>query len=80
MTDTARLKECIENSGVTITFLAKQLGCTRNRVYSILDGSDCTAREIVILADALHISTSERDRIFLSKKVNDIHHANADGS
>lgn len=78
MTDATRLREWIENSGVTITFLAKQLGCTRNRVYSILDGSDCTAREIVILADSLHMSTSDRDQIFLSKNVNDIHYASAE--
>lgn len=73
MTDAAKLKEWIDNSGVTITFLAKQLGCTRNRVYSILAGSDCTAREIVIIADALHMPPRDRDKIFLSKNVNDIH-------
>lgn len=73
MTDAAKLKEWIKDSGVTITFLAKQLGCTRNRIYSILDGSDCTAREIVILADSLHMSTTDRDQIFLSQNVNNIH-------
>lgn len=73
MTDATKLKEWIDNSGVTITFLAKQLGCTRNRVYSILSGSDCTAREIVILADSLHMSTEDRDQIFLSQNVNNIH-------
>lgn len=72
MTDAIKLKECIDSAGVTITFLAKQLGCTRNRVYSILDGSDCTAREIVIIADALHMTTKDRDKIFLSKEVNNI--------
>lgn len=73
MTDATKLKEWVDSSGVTITFLAKQLGCTRNRVYSILGGSDCTAREIVILADSLHMSNQDRDQIFLSQNVNNIH-------
>ena len=66
MTNKELLKEKIKSAGVTITFLAEKLGCTRNRVYSILEGSDCTAREIVVIAESLHLSKEERDSIFLS--------------
>ena len=69
MTDKDLLKEKIKSAGVTITFLAEKLGCTRNRVYSILEGNDCTAREIVTITEALHLSKEERDSIFLSEKV-----------
>lgn len=73
MTNAKMLKEKIVASGVTITFLAESLGCSRNRVYSILEGSDCTASEIVGLSEALHMTKEERDAIFLSEKVIENH-------
>lgn len=73
MTDAKMLKDWIDGQGVTITFLAQKLGCTRNRVYSILAGSDCTAREIVVLSEALHMSPKVRDAIFLSTNVIENH-------
>lgn len=69
MTNSKMLKEKITASGVTITFLAECLGCSRNRIYSILDGSECTASEIIGLSEALHMTKEERDAIFLSVKV-----------
>ncbi len=69
MTDTELLKLAVERSGVTITFLATRLNCSRNRVYSILRGAECSASEIVVLSEALHLTNSERDDIFLSEKV-----------
>lgn len=61
MTNAKLLKEKITASGVTITFLADKLGCSRNRIYSILEGSECTASEIVGLSEAIHL-TKERTR------------------
>ena len=69
MTDTELLDKALKRSGVTITFLAAKLHCSRNRVYSILRGSECSASEIIVLADALHLTNKERDAIFLSEKV-----------
>lgn len=66
MTDTKLLEKFLEDSGVTITHLASRLGCTRNRVYSILHGADVTASEIVVICEALHISKKDRDRIFFA--------------
>ena len=73
MTNAKLLKEKITASGVTITFLADKLGCSRNRIYSILEGSECTASAIVGLSEAIHLTKEERDTIFLSEKVIENH-------
>ncbi len=69
MTNARLLKEKITAAGVTITFLAEHLKCSRNRIYSILDGAECSASEIVGLSEALHLTREERDAVFLSEKV-----------
>lgn len=70
MTDGIALNEAIKESGVTITFLANRMGCSRNRIYAILDGSECTASEISGLTKLLHLTKAKRDQIFLSGSVN----------
>ena len=70
MTKGTELKKDIDNSGVSIVFLAEKMGCSRNRVYSIIAGSDCTASEIAMLSKLLHMSNERRDYIFLSEEVN----------
>ena len=70
MTKGAELKKEIENSGVSIVFLADKMGCSRNRIYAIIGGSDCTASEIAGLSKLLHMSKERRDYIFLSENVN----------
>lgn len=66
MTDTVALKEEIKNSGISITHLASKMGCSRNRVYAIINGSDCTANEIVLISECLHLNKEKRDRIFFA--------------
>ena len=72
MTDTQLLKQAIESSGVTITFIADSLGCTRNRIYAIMDGTggEVTTSEVVGISKCLHLTRSQRDKIFLTEKVN----------
>lgn len=72
MTNTELLKEIIEKSGVTITHLAKELNCSRNRIYAILEntGGECTASEIAGFSRALHLTREVRDFIFLPENVN----------
>lgn len=70
MTNTEALKTAIDESGVTITHIANVLKCSRNRVYAILKGAECTASEIVGISQILHLSKSQRDNIFLSNSVN----------
>lgn len=70
MTDGKLLDQKIKNSGISITFIAEQMGCSRNRIYSILANGECNASEIVALARILHLTKPERDKIFLIEKVN----------
>ncbi len=70
MTKGKELREVIDNAGISITFIADKMGCSRNRVYAILDGSDCTATEITMLSGVLHLTKAQRDNIFLSAAVN----------
>ncbi len=69
MTDGKALEEIIKDSGVTITHIADKMGCSRNRIYSILNGAECVASEIVSLSEILHLSKEKRDAIFLVRKV-----------
>lgn len=68
MTDGKKLKEAIDGSGVSISFLASKIGCSRNRIYSMIGGSDCTNSEIFKLVELLHMSKNQRDEIFFAKK------------
>lgn len=73
MTNTELLKKVYTRAGVSITWLAEQMGCSRNRIYAIMDGTggEPTAREITCFAECLHMSREERDEIFLTEKVTD---------
>lgn len=70
VTDGKALEEAINEAGVTITHIARTIGCSRNRIYAILGGSDCTAREICGFSQVLHLSRDKRDDIFLPNSVN----------
>lgn len=70
MTNGIELKKEILNAGVSIVFLAEKMGCSRNRIYSIIGGADCTAAEIVSLSELLHLTKDRRDYIFLAEYVN----------
>ena len=70
MTNGTALKDDIKESGVSISFLAMKLKCSRNRIYSIIGGSDCTASEIVGLSQTLHMTKDRRDYVFLTENVN----------
>lgn len=70
MTNKDLLQEVQKNSGISIAFIARKLDCSRNRVYHILDGAECTASEIVALSDLFHLTKPQRDKIFLTDNVN----------
>ena len=70
MTDGKRLEKLIKESGISITFIAEKMGCSRNRIYAILANGECSASEIVQLSSILHLTKEERDEIFLLEKVN----------
>lgn len=70
MTKGEALRLKIKSEGVSIVFLADNLGCSRNRIYAIIAGADCTASEIAGLSRLLHMSNIERDDIFLTECMN----------
>lgn len=70
MTDGATLKQMIDDSGVTIVHIAEKLGCSRNRVYAILNGAECSASEIMAFSELLRLKKPVRDQIFLANSVN----------
>lgn len=70
MTNGTLLRAKIEGSGISLTFIAKKMECSRNRIYSILAGDECTASEIIKLSEILRLTKKEREDIFLSLNVN----------
>lgn len=70
MTDTSLLKEKIDNSGKTITFLASTLNLSNQGFYNKLNGkTEFYSSEISKLSDELNLTKKERENIFFSKKV-----------
>lgn len=60
------LKVKIDDSGMTMMSIAEKSGIVRETLYNRLNGTgEFTASEIIGLTKALHLSTKERDRIFL---------------
>lgn len=66
MTNTELLKEIMEESGIPKTFIAKKMGCSRPRLYTILSGGECTVTEMQRLSDILKLSNKQKNDIFLS--------------
>ncbi len=71
MTDIALLKKKINESGMTMTAIAKKSNILRETLYNRLNGiGEFTAREIVALTATLNLTADERDEIFLNQKLN----------
>jgi predicted transcriptional regulator len=74
MTDLKLLREKIEDSGMTIVAISSKTGIDRATFYNRLKGKgEFTASEIVSLTSVLRLNRSDRDKIFLSSSVNNIH-------
>lgn len=67
MTDMDLLKQKIKDSGMTVTAISQKSGILRETFYNRLNGKgEFTASEIVGLTNALNLTRSERDKIFLN--------------
>ena len=67
MTDMDLLLSKIKDSGMTVVAISEKSGIDRATFYNRLKGvGEFTASEIVGLANALHLTKSDRDKIFLS--------------
>jgi len=65
--NTQRLKNAINDSGVTITALAKKVGISRESLYNKIERkTEFTVSEIRSVSDALHLSNEDRDAIFFN--------------
>lgn len=61
------LRSKIDNSGLTVTAVAKKSGLKRETLYKKLQGnSEFKASEISALTVILQMSREERDRIFFA--------------
>lgn len=70
MTDSKKLSKEIENSGITITAIAKKIGITREGFYKKLNNeTEFKASEISALQRILNLSNEKRDEIFFANKV-----------
>lgn len=70
MVDLMALKEVVDNSGMTITAIAKKSGIERGTIYNRFSGiGEFTASEIQGMCDTLHLGAADRNRIFFAKEV-----------
>lgn len=70
MTDSKELNKEIEESGITITAIAKKIGITREGFYKKLNNeTEFKASEISALQRILNLSNEKRDEIFFANKV-----------
>lgn len=70
MVNVEELTKAYESSGVTVTFIANYMGCSRNKVYAMLKGGECSVTEMIKFCEALRLTKEQRDAIFLSESVN----------
>ena len=67
MADIECLRKKMEESGMTVTAIAKKAGILRETLYNRMKGKgDFTASEIVSLTEVLQLTRADRDKIFLS--------------
>lgn len=75
MTNTTLLQDAISKSGVTVTWLAHELGISREGLYNKINGkTEFKASEVVSLTRLLHLNQTKREQIFLLNNMNIIHY------
>ena len=71
MTNFELLQLKIKESGMTMVAICEKSGIERATMYNRLNGkSEFLAKEVVSLSEVLHLTKSDRDKIFLTKSVN----------
>lgn len=66
MTNVSALKECIDDSGMTVTAVAEKAGILRETLYNRMKTGDFKLSEICALVRVLRLSNDERDKIFFA--------------
>lgn len=66
MTNTAKLRDAIRDSGLKIEFIAEQIGMTRFGLYKKLEtGSEFKPSQVATLCELLGLDEVTRKEIFL---------------
>lgn len=69
MTDSEKLKKRIAESGVSISFIARKMGISREGLYKKINNkTEFKASEISRIKEVLGLSNCERDAIFFYYK------------
>ena len=69
MVNITRLKNTINDSGMTMTAIANKSGILKETLYNRFRGvGEFTASEILALSDVLSITNEERERIFFDRE------------
>lgn len=70
MVDIEKLKNVIDESGMTITAISQKSGILRATLYNRLSGSgEFSVSEVEKLSETLHLTVGERNAIFFAKEV-----------
>lgn len=68
MTNSELLKKKIDESGVSITFLAEKCNVSRDYFYRKMNGEvEFKQSEIATLKECLHLTQKDRDAIFFAR-------------
>lgn len=67
MANVELLREKIEQSGMSITFISEKCGISRETFYNRMEKPDFKASEIVSLTNVLRLSREDRDLIFFNQ-------------
>ena len=71
MTNSEMFRKKVDSCGITITYLAKMLGITREALYNkIRNETEFKASEISCVAKVLNLTQREINEIFFAKNVN----------
>ena len=69
MVDIERLKEVIDDRGMTMTAISDKTGILKATLYNRFKGiGEFTASEIMSLSDVLFLNTDEREAIFFARE------------
>lgn len=68
MTNSELLKKKISESGISVSFIAKKMGLSREGLYKKINNlTEFKASEIFAIMGILNLSSKDRDDIFFTK-------------
>lgn len=70
MTNTKKLKDRIDDSGISISFISRKMGISREAFYLKMNNeTEFKASEIRCIKEVLSLTNKERDVIFFADEV-----------